>query len=322
LTQQYQFDLLNSALVEGALVNNTLPIDLFVVEPYTSAMIIDVVDNNIFIDMAYNQSVILRNNDKTQTITLKYDGSNRYLETAISRQYYLDAKINVGTYRYTITGFGSALLEYVPIATPDPNSFTIWMYVSTDDVITLPISNESSSISIIWGDDDSSVDNYTHTYYDEGLYQIQVSGNFGKFGNDDVGYDSASRITKVISFGIDIGITSLSGAFKNSVNLTNIPAVLPNTITDISYMFFNNKVLDDINILSWDLSNITNMEYVLADTVLFNRNVGDWNISETNLEKWKYIYYQTVNQIDHIIGKYNQPITGWVYNKIINISRQ
>jgi hypothetical protein len=130
-----------------------------------------------------------------------------------------------------------------------------------------------------------------------------------KFGNGYDGYTNLDKITNVLGFGI-LGITSLSGAFKDAVNLIEVPNSLPETVEDTSYMFFNASSFNDNKILNWDLSNVKNINYMLMKATLFNQNIGNWNISN-NLEKWKFIYYQA--------QKYNKIPVGWIYNKIVTI---
>ncbi len=334
ITNDIQKELLKSSLVENyqgsgedtAQLNFTLTKDIivYVIDPFsTEVETIDITNisldiYNIFFDISLNSSIILNNGVKSKELMLKSELYNiRYYENVTNnRKYYLGDKIYIGTKSLSIIGFGSSFLGFIEIPPPNPDNFAIYVYIDEDDnhTITLPL-NGVISITINWGDDSpletyNSDNNYDHIYLSEGIYQIEISGNMTQYGNGYDGYTNVDKIINVLGFG-NLGITSLSGAFKDAINLIECPNVLPVSVNDISYMFYNASSFNDNKILNWDLSNVKNINYVLMKATLFNQNIGNWIITN-NLEKWKFIYYQA--------QKYNQIPTGWIYNKIINLT--
>jgi len=331
---EIQKDLLKSSLVENysgsgedtEQLNFTLAKDIiiYVIDPFSSDVeIIDLTNidldvYNIFFNIPLNTSIILKNGVKTKELMLKSESYNirYYMDITNNRRYYLGDKIYIGIKSLSIIGFGSSLLGFIEIPPPNPDNFAIYVYVDENEnkTVTLPLKGVSS-ITINWGDDSpletyNMDNNYQHIYLYEGIYQIKISGNMTKFGNGYDGYMNVDKIINVLGFGI-LGIISLSGAFKDAVNLTEVPNSLPGTVQDISYMFYNASSFNDNNVLNWDLSNVKNINYMFLKATLFNQNIGNWNISN-NLEKWKFIYYQA--------QKYKQIPSGWIYNKIINLT--
>jgi hypothetical protein len=328
ITEQPKKDLLNDILVEKTDTPTIINRDtvMFLFDPYYAGpepnyytiniTEIDVTTTNVFCN---NQIVKIIDNAIEKNLELNYeivDGEYvRYWKnTSTNRKYYLGGKISFGPSRYlSVLGFGSSLFGYIPNPPPDLNNFVITIYIPNDgDSITLPL-NGVSSVLINWDDGSQTTEvseTYEHSYESEGTYYIEISGNITQFGNGLTGYPNADKILDVLSWG-NLGLTSLSGAFKNAVNITSVPNTLPSTITDISYMFYGASLFNSVNVLNWDLTNVENINYVFLKASAFNKNIGNWNFTQTDLRKWKFIYYQAT--------AYNQELSGWIYDRITKI---
>jgi len=108
-------------------------------------------------------------------------------------------------------------------------------------------------------------------------YQIRISGTVPRFGNGDTGYANADRITRVVRFG-DVGLTSLSGAFRGAERLTQVAADFPETVTNISHMFSGAVSLDDTNIRNWGMrtKNVTSMLSTFQNALSFSQGLDTW----------------------------------------------
>jgi hypothetical protein len=110
-----------------------------------------------------------------------------------------------------------------------------------------------------------------------GPFQVRVSGTVTQFGNGDAGYANADKIVRVTRFG-NVGLTSLSGAFRGAERLVEVAPDLPETVTDISYMFKDAVLLDDTTVSNWGMRtrNITNMTGTFENAVQFSQPLDGW----------------------------------------------
>ncbi|MFM7102024.1 MAG: autotransporter-associated beta strand repeat-containing protein, partial [Verrucomicrobiota bacterium] len=95
--------------------------------------------------------------------------------------------------------------------------------------VTLPIRGTVSA-TVHWGDGSNntftSAGLRSRSYATAGTYTVSIYGTMTQFGNGTSAYADAERITRVVSWGCE-GLTSLSGAFRGAVNLTDVPALMP-----------------------------------------------------------------------------------------------
>ncbi len=175
--------------------------------------------------------------------------------------------------------------------------------------VTLPLFGKVDVI-VDWGDGNQEAFNSegtkNHTYDVEDIYTVYISGELSQFGKGYLVYDNAEKLVKVTSFG-DIGLTSLSGAFNGAANLLEVPAKLPSTVSDLSYMFtgalsFNQDIGD------WHVGNVKNMKLMFSNAMLFNQHIGSWNIS--NVSNMQGMFYGALS--------FNQNISNWDVSNVEN----
>ena len=125
-----------------------------------------------------------------------------------------------------------------------------------------------------------------HTYATAGTYQIRISGN-GSFFPTMLGQNNAYSRT----------IISVDQRGNNQW-------------TNISQMF---RYAKDLNIKAKDepnLSNVTNMSYMFADTTNLTGNFADWNAN--NVVNMSYMFYNATN--------FSRPIGTWNTSKVTDMS--
>ena len=145
--------------------------------------------------------------------------------------------------------------------------------------ITLPLRGDVNVI-IDWGDN-SPADTVTtagdvnHTYLNNFIvYAVEITGSLEHFGGS---VNNITKLTKVLSFG-NIGITSLDSALYNAVNLTEVPTIIPSTVTSVKSMFENASSFNQ-NIINWDVSNVTNMSNMFAYASSFDQDISSWEVA-------------------------------------------
>ncbi len=211
--------------------------------------------------------------------------------------------------------------------------------LTSDDTVSLPL-NGVYDVSVNWGDGSRerfvSGDNNEpcHSYSSVGTYTIRISGSLKHFGVDidnENPWQGVDIVTTVSNFG-SLGIESFSGLFYGAGNLTQVPTVLPVTVTNLSAMFagaaaFNQNIGDwnvgnvtNMSIMfsfatsfnqslnGWDVGNVTDMMYMFGDALVFNGDVSDWNVS--NVTNMRGMFYLTM---------FNRDISEWNVSNVTDM---
>ncbi len=181
----------------------------------------------------------------------------------------------------------------------------------------------------------ASAGNISCTYTTPGTYTIAIGRGAGngpwltRYGDGDNSYNGYEYLTEVISFG-DLGITSLSGAFYEAVNLTALPATLPVSVTDLSMMLLYADAFNQ-DLSGWDTSGVTNMSAMLKGSTVFNGNVSTWvtdqvtDMSEMfdtassfnqNISGWNVSRVTNMHRMFHNAGAFNRDLSGWCLPRI------
>jgi surface protein len=140
----------------------------------------------------------------------------------------------------------------------------------------------NTNVTVDWGDGtitnhsanypQSPTNSISHTYSSPGTYTISISGTTVQFGDNSISPSTYNtympKLTKVLLFG-DLGITSFESAFKGAVNLTQVPSLLPSSVTDMSGMFYGATSFNQ-DLSTWDVSKVTNMSNTFNRATSFN----------------------------------------------------
>jgi surface protein len=110
-------------------------------------------------------------------------------------------------------------------------------------------------------------------------------------------------------WGSDIKVTDVRMAFYNAKNLTNVPANIPPTITNMSNMFTGVTKLNDPNISQWDVSHVQNMYQMFSGATAFNQPLNNWNVS--NVYNMSFAFSGAT--------AFNQPLNNWNVSKVTNV---
>jgi len=200
-------------------------------------------------------------------------GSSKYTYGVVS-----DARLSlIKNYGWTITD-GNVDNETLP--TSMSLSYTT---ITTKRTITLPLYG-TVDVIVDWGDGSSdeyiTPGNKTHTYDTDNTFTVLIKKTLSNFGNAGATYLNADRLTKVNNFG-EIRLRSLSGAFRDAINLTQITALpsINSTITDLSHCFRGATGFNDSYITNWNVSGVTAMSYMFNGASTFNQDISSWDIT-------------------------------------------
>jgi surface protein len=232
--------------------------------------------------------------------------------------------------------------------------------LSSGTTIYLPLFG-TVDVNIDWGDENIEYVNtagiVSHDYSTgiTGEYIVSITGTLTQFGNNSI---DNSKLKGIIFWGYT-KMESLAYACANANNLTFVPDTLPNTVTNMSYMFanatsFNQNIGNwDVsnvvymngmfqiaasfnqNIGNWDVSNVTNMSYMFANATLFNQDIGNWDVSNViyMIDMFSYatsfdqdIGNWDVSNVIHMDGmflfstSFNQNIRNWDLSNVTSMS--
>ena len=209
--------------------------------------------------------------------------------------------------------------------------------VSSGTRIGIPLGH-GVNVDVDWGDGNieesvTSIGLLQHTYASEGKYSVSVTGSLLQFGSSVLNPD-ADKLIKVTSFG-DLGITSLSYAFFQAVNLSEVPTQIPAGVTSLRGTFqeataFNgdisnwdvSQVSDMENLFnsasafkgdlsSWDVSSVTNMRAMFVSAYVFNSDISSWDVSSVTDMAFMF----------HEANLFNGDISNWDVSSVITMER-
>ena len=87
----------------------------------------------------------------------------------------------------------------------------------------------------------------------------------------------------------------------------DLSKICTSLVTDMSYLFFENKDLNE-SIDNWDVSNVTTMKSMFKESI-FNLPIGGWDVS--NVEDMSQMFYNSL---------FNQQIGDWDVSNVTDMS--
>ena len=186
---------------------------------------------------------------------------------------------------------------------------TTWTASDSDRSITLPM---SGTYSVLWGDGSYSADvsdSQSHVYTSAGTYTVIVLGDglehiymYGDTAN-------ARQLMSIEQWG-DTKWTTMYGAFGSAANMVYRATDAPDLsgVTSLAYMFADTDRFNG-DLSSWDVSGVTDMIGMFHDTTSFNGNLSSWNVSGVT------------DMVDMFHGatSFNQPLSSWDVSSVTDM---
>ncbi|WP_405567531.1 BspA family leucine-rich repeat surface protein [Polaribacter sp. Asnod6-C07] len=219
------------------------------------------------------------------------------------------------------TGFGSAGPGMIRVYENDsfiPNPFiTKWKTTAANELLWIPLTSNSKNFTIDWGDGNSEFfeywgspyNNIRHTYQSAGEYIIKISGEVA--GIEFTYLSNAQKLLEVLNWGNVEWSEKLSFAKCTNMDITALDTPDLTSLTSLEEAFYTCYALVGNNSFkNWDVSSITNMHKMFANTDNFNQDISTWDISNvTNLSS---MFYSS--------KVFNQNIGSWDTNKVADMS--
>ncbi len=210
---------------------------------------------------------------------------------------------------------------YKPSAVNSDDFVTVWNTTligsgsTLTDQIKLPlVSTGSYNFLVDWGD--GSTDTITaynqaevlHTYATEGVYTVVITGLFSGWQFNNAG--DRLKIVELQQWGnMSLGIDDKQfyGAKNMALTATDAPDL--SGITSLAYLFSTTFNLGDIGDMSlWDMSSITDMQFMFEESLTFNQSIGAWDVS--SVTRMSYMFRGATN--------FNQPIGNWNVSSVVD----
>ena len=191
--------------------------------------------------------------------------------------------------------------------------------VSEDNQITIPtFPGETYDYTVDWGDGTSDTDingDITHTYEIPGTYQVSIAGTFPRiyfYGNHNPGSNDVLKILTVNQWGT-ITWTSFESAFEGCSNLEILAQDIPNLslVSSLKLMFDScANLVGNSSINNWDVSNVSNMDGVFANALIFNQSINGWDTSSVTTASGMFFKARS----------FNQPLNSWNVSNVEDMS--
>ncbi len=240
-------------------------------------------------------------------------------------------------------------LSISPMANTDTTAFiSMWNTSclsdgsSTIDQIRLPlISSGSYNFLVQWGDGTSDIiTSYSdasviHTYFSAGVYSVNITGILAGWQFNNAG--DKLKLCEISQWGsVNLGNVGFYFYGCANLNITAIDALNLTETTSLIYAFQECTNLGSSgNMSRWDVSRVTNMEYMFASTPTFNQDIGGWNVSSvTNMEsmfrsasafnqdigEWNVSSVTTMETMFQYASVFNQDIGGWNVSRVTDMT--
>lgn len=215
-------------------------------------------------------------------------------------------------------------LAAVPVRAAGTDDFMITVKtnntgISNNDQFTIPTTGGGYNYNVDCDDDGTNeasgvTGDYTCDYEGSpGTYTIRIEDASGdRTGFPRIYFNNGGdkeKILTVAQWGTGLW-TSMARAFNGCKNLTITAIDTPDlsNVTDMSYMFANSAYFNS-DLSAWDTGTVTNMSYMFYWAADFNGDISGWDTG--NVTNMRYMFHYALN--------FNQDIGGWNTSNVTNM---
>jgi len=251
--------------------------------------------------------------------------------------------VDPGEATITVSAGGGAFSDECLIRVLADESFiSIWdMSKTATNTLTIPLDPGGSyDFTIDWGDGTSEAitsENATHTYAEEGVYTIVITGTCEGFGftdtNDEANEDN---LVDVLRWGT-VKFHNYGFIFAGCDNLLTFSAIDVPDLTGITTflgMFLRAESFN-ADLSAWDTSGITHMNNTFSRAAAFNGDISTWNTSNvtdmsemfflassfsSDITDWDTSRVENMTYMFRLASSFNQDISNWNTGEVTNFN--
>ena len=214
----------------------------------------------------------------------------------------------------------------------DDAFITTWKTTTADELITLPIIG--SDMTVNWGDGNTTTasGSVSHTYNTAGDYTVQITGDLTRF-NLNSGAD-ASKLVSLDQWGNTTWET-MQGAFRGADSMVYNADDAPNLsgVTDMTGMFAETFSFNG-DLSSWNVSSVTDMSDMFYESS-FNGNISSWDVSSVtdmsdmfidaysfngNISSWDVSSVTDMSAMFFSAASFNGDLSSWNVSSVTDMS--
>jgi len=190
------------------------------------------------------------------------------------------SKAQLGTTPITKAYLGSTLVLAAVAAVEDFEA-VLSTVGAASTVALLPLSG--GTVTIDWGDGTVVADYAlaggapTHDYGSSGQWTVIVTGTATRLGST---LDARWQQTvQTVRSWHGLGLTSMQNAFRGCTRAVSVPATLPSSVTNMSFMF-DQAAAANPDVSGWNTSQVTTMTFMFRQASVANPDVSGWDTSQ------------------------------------------
>ena len=196
----------------------------------------------------------------------------------------------------TLNGVISILSENCEVALGEMQGFVY---------STNPSPTNDDNVEVVYGTDiNTTIDNLTPntTYY----VRVFITNSLGEFYGNEISFTTTYTPCDVVYLddngvtikacpnsnvgdvgtvnGVEYTVVDREMLDQMLLNEEDVTKVCTTLISDMTFLFYENNFNQDIS--SWDVSNVTDMNYLFFGAETFNQPIGSWDVSNViNMDK-------------------------------------
>ena len=226
-------------------------------------------------------------------------------------------------------------VQILRLTAPPPDAFvTTWETTGANQAITIPA---TGTYSIDWGDgtvNATASGTQTHNYASAGSHTVAITGGLESININSLPSQAEKDKLRSIDQWGNIAWTTMEGAFRGASNMAYDAADTPDlsgaasmnsmfrdtsfsanlsgwdvsSVTDMNYMFYNAASFNG-SLSGWDVSSVTDMQNMFRNAASFNQPLNDWNVS--SVTAMNYMFYDA--------DSFNGDLSGWDVSSVTSM---